>query len=144
MRSIKFLFAGILALCGIVAVAQQTAPLGPPTPTAKAESGTPTPPAATPAGGAQLNAQDVNAWLDGMMPNALGTGDIAGAVVVVVRDGQVLTQRGFGYSNVARRAPVDPERTLFRPGSISTPTSTAISISRSRPIRASRSPCARS
>src|SRR5690606_14869474 len=34
-------------------------------------------------------------------------------------DGQVLTQRGYGYADVARRTPVDPERTLFRPGSVS-------------------------
>jgi CubicO group peptidase (beta-lactamase class C family) len=119
MRSIKFLFAIILALCGIVALAQQTAPLGPQAPTQKAESGAPTPPAPAPSGGAELNAQDANAWLDGFMPSAIATGDIAGAVVVIVRDGQVVTQRGFGFSDVARRTPVDPERTLFRPGSIS-------------------------
>ena len=67
----------------------------------------------------QLTATDVNAWLDGFMPYALATGDIAGAVVVVVKDGQILTQRGFGYADVAQRTPVDPTRTLFRPGSIS-------------------------
>jgi CubicO group peptidase (beta-lactamase class C family) len=66
-----------------------------------------------------LTAQDVNAWLDGYMPYALRTGDIAGAVVVVVKDGQVLTERGFGYSDVAKRTPVDPKQTLFRPGSVS-------------------------
>ena len=66
-----------------------------------------------------MTAADVNAWLDGFMPNVLATGDMAGAVVVVVKDGQVLTQRGFGFADVARRRPVDPERTLFRPGSIS-------------------------
>ena len=119
MRSAKFLITGLLALVGLAAVAQQTVPLGPPQPTQKAESTAPAPAAPVPAGGVELTAQDVNAWLDGFMPNALTTGDIAGAVVVVVKDGQVLTQRGFGYSNVERRTPVDPERTLFRPGSIS-------------------------
>lgn len=119
MRSFKFVFAGILALCGIVAVAQQTAPLGPQTPSAKAESGAPAPAPAVPAGGREMTAEDLNAFLDGFMPNAIATGDIAGAVVVVVRGGQVVTQRGFGFSNVERRTPVDPDRTLFRPGSIS-------------------------
>ena len=66
-----------------------------------------------------LDAADVNAWLDGFMPQALAVGNIAGAVVVVVKDGQVLTQRGFGVSDVATRAPVDPARTLFRTGSTS-------------------------
>ena len=53
------------------------------------------------------------------MPYALHTGDIAGAVVAVVKDGQVLTERGFGYADVANRTPVDPKLTLFRPGSVS-------------------------
>ena len=53
------------------------------------------------------------------MPYALKTGDIAGAVVVVVKDGQVLTERGYGYSDVDKRTPVDPALTLFRPGSVS-------------------------
>ena len=66
-----------------------------------------------------LSQQDVDTWLDGFMPYALEQGDIAGAVVVVVRDGQVLTQRGFGYADVGARTRVDPEATLFRAGSIS-------------------------
>jgi hypothetical protein len=53
------------------------------------------------------------------MPYALHVGDIAGAVVAVVKDGKVLTERGYGYSDVEKRAPVDPKRTLFRPGSVS-------------------------
>jgi CubicO group peptidase (beta-lactamase class C family) len=68
---------------------------------------------------AALTADDVNAWLDGYMPYALHTGDIAGAVVAVVKDGQVLTERGYGYADVANRTPVDPKLTLFRPGSVS-------------------------
>jgi CubicO group peptidase (beta-lactamase class C family) len=66
-----------------------------------------------------LTAEDVNAWLDGYLPYALHTGDIAGAVVAVVKDGQIVTERGFGYSDVAKRTPVDPKLTLFRPGSVS-------------------------
>ncbi len=73
----------------------------------------------SPNGGRALVKTDVDAWLDGLMPYALQRGDVAGAVVVVVKDGQVLTQRGFGYSDVEKRAPVDPEKTLFRPGSVS-------------------------
>jgi CubicO group peptidase (beta-lactamase class C family) len=72
-----------------------------------------------PPGGAELTKADLDAWLDGYMPYALESGDIAGAVVVVVKDGQVLTQRGFGYADLAERTPVDPETTLFRTGSVS-------------------------
>src|SRR6476659_8249895 len=61
--------------------------------------------APVPAGpvGAELTKTDVDAWLDGFMPYAIESGDIAGAVVVVVKDGQVLTQRGFGYADVDKR-----------------------------------------
>ncbi|HEU4498204.1 MAG TPA: serine hydrolase domain-containing protein, partial [Sphingomicrobium sp.] len=49
----------------------------------------------------------------------IARGDIAGAVVVVVKDGQVLTQKGYGFSDVEKRKPVSPDTTLFRPGSVS-------------------------
>lgn len=75
--------------------------------------------AASQAAATPLTADDVNAWLDGYLPYALHTGDIAGAVVAVVKDGQILTERGYGYSDVAKHTPVDPKLTLFRPGSVS-------------------------
>jgi CubicO group peptidase (beta-lactamase class C family) len=68
---------------------------------------------------APLTAQDVGAWLDGFMPVALGRAGVAGAVVVVVKDGSVLFEKGYGYSDLAGGTPVDPRRTLFRPGSVS-------------------------
>ena len=67
----------------------------------------------------ELTAADADAWLDGYLPYVLAQADIAGAVVVIVKDGQVLTQRGYGYADVAARQRVDPATTLFRPGSIS-------------------------
>lgn len=67
----------------------------------------------------ELTQADADAWLDGFVPGALARGDIAGAVVVIVKDGQVLTQRGFGYADIAARKAVDPENTLFRVGSTS-------------------------
>ena len=66
-----------------------------------------------------LTAEDANAWLDGYMPYALHSGDIAGAVVAIVKDGKILTERGYGFSDVEKRVPVDPKKTLFRPGSVS-------------------------
>lgn len=66
-----------------------------------------------------LTRQDLATWLDGFLPYAMARGDIPGAVVVVVKDGQILYKQGFGYSDVAKRTPVDPDTTLFRPGSVS-------------------------
>jgi CubicO group peptidase (beta-lactamase class C family) len=67
----------------------------------------------------QLTRTDVEAWLDGFMPFALERGNIPGAVVVIVKDGQVLVKKGYGYADVEKHKPVDPEQTLFRPGSVS-------------------------
>lgn len=66
-----------------------------------------------------LTKQDLDSWLDGFLPYALSSGDIAGAVVVVVKDGQVLSEKGYGFADVKSRKPVDPKATLFRPGSVS-------------------------
>jgi CubicO group peptidase (beta-lactamase class C family) len=66
-----------------------------------------------------LTAEDVGAWLDGFLPYALYTGDIAGAVVVVVKDDKVLCEKGYGYADVATRRLVTPDTTLFRLASIS-------------------------
>ena len=54
---------------------------------------------AEPAGQA-LTAADATTWLDGLMPYAIRRGDIAGAVVIVVKDGQVLVEKGYGASDV--------------------------------------------
>lgn len=68
---------------------------------------------------ASLDPANLEAWLDGFLPYALARGQIAGAVVVVVRGDEVVLQKGYGYSDVVEREPVDPEATLFRPGSVS-------------------------
>ncbi|MGB7281568.1 MAG: serine hydrolase domain-containing protein [Candidatus Acidiferrum sp.] len=66
-----------------------------------------------------LTQRDLEALLDGLLPYALANGEIAGAVVVVVKDNQVLLEKGYGYSDLERKTSVDPERTLFRFGSVS-------------------------
>ncbi|NIJ35909.1 CubicO group peptidase (beta-lactamase class C family) [Sphingopyxis panaciterrae] len=120
MRSFKqFMLLPLVLLLGIGAVGQAVPPASVATKSAPAATNAAAAPTAGPAPVAALTKQDIDSWLDGYMPFALERGDLAGAVVVVVKDGQVLTQRGFGYADLAKRAPVDPERTLFRPGSVS-------------------------
>ena len=119
MRMIVRLLAVPLALVlGSLAVAQGPAPR-PSTPLSPATQLSGQPPATAPNGAKPLVRDDLEAWLDGYMPFALARNDIAGAVVVVVKDGQVLLQKGYGYADVAKRKPVDPATTLFRPGSVS-------------------------
>lgn len=66
-----------------------------------------------------LNKTDLETWLDGFVPFALKNGDMAGMVVVVVKDGSVLLAKGYGYADVAAKRPMDPQTTLIRPGSTS-------------------------
>jgi len=76
-------------------------------------------PATAPAGAHALTEPDLEAFLDGFMPLQIQRGDIAGAVVAVVKDGKILFAKGYGYADVAHKRPIVPESTLFRPGSIS-------------------------
>lgn len=109
------LFGALLSLAmalPLVAAGQVPTPTEPAPPVA-AE------PVVTPAANEKLNAADLEAWVDGFMPYALEQTDVAGSVVVVVKDGRILLQKGYGYSDLATRKPVDPASTLFRPGSVS-------------------------
>src|SRR6266704_2306223 len=72
----------------------------------------PSPPAA-------FTKQDFEAFLDALIPSQLRTRNIAGAVVSVVKDGQVLFAKGYGYADFEAKKPVLADQTLFRPGSIS-------------------------
>ena len=78
-----------------------------------------TPPKSPEAAPHHLTKENAESWLDGFLPYALGSGDIAGAVVTVVKDGAILLDKGYGYADVATRKPVDPATTLFRAGSVS-------------------------
>jgi CubicO group peptidase (beta-lactamase class C family) len=112
---------GTVALAAAVAHSQQPRPtLAPVGPKPGRESHAPVlpgPPAAPVP--AQLTAPDLDAFLDGVIPLQLQKGDIAGAVVSVVKDGKIVFARGYGYADVARHTPVTVDATLFRIGSVS-------------------------
>ena len=67
----------------------------------------------------KLTAADVEGFLDGVVPMQLQREDMAGAVIVIVKNGEVLLSKGYGFSDVKARIPVSASATLFRPGSIS-------------------------
>src|SRR5512140_1331741 len=62
---------------------------------------------------------EVAAFMDGLMAAEMSANHVPGAVVAVVKDGKVLFSKGYGYADLETRTPVDPEKTLFRPGSVS-------------------------
>ena len=59
---------------------------------------------------------DLETWLDGMVPYALKAGDMAGAVVVVVKDGTVLLEKGFGFADVGKKHQWIPSKPWFESG----------------------------
>ncbi|MBL9068655.1 MAG: beta-lactamase family protein [Sphingopyxis sp.] len=114
MQFIHKLMVGLAALAAVPLAAQGPVPAPA---TKKAE----VPPliAAKPVQTANLTRTDLEAFLDGFLPYALERARIPGAVVVVVRGDQVVLEKGYGFADVAKRRPVLPETTLFRPGSVS-------------------------
>ncbi|WP_019466142.1 serine hydrolase domain-containing protein [Dyella japonica] len=78
-------------------------------------------------GAAELSASDVQPWLDGEMNGVMQQGAVTGAVVVVVKDGEILLAKGYGYANPDEKKAVDPATTMFRVGALSgVVTSTAV------------------
>ncbi|MFN3582423.1 serine hydrolase domain-containing protein [Phenylobacterium sp.] len=62
---------------------------------------------------------ELEAFVDGWVRDAMAREHIAGAAVSVVQGGQVVLNKGYGFAGLNPRRPVDPDRTLFRIGSIS-------------------------
>jgi CubicO group peptidase (beta-lactamase class C family) len=58
-------------------------------------------------------------FIDGVVAQQIASREVAGAVVTIVNGGRIILNRGYGYADVDARRPVDPMRTLFRPGSVS-------------------------
>src|ERR1051325_732411 len=111
-------FTGVYAIAICVASAQgpapsplTSAPLPPPANVPVVTTQQSPPP--------ELTKADFETFLDALIPSQLRNRNIAGAVVSVVKDGQVLFQKGYGYADVEEKKPVLPDQTLFRPGSIS-------------------------
>jgi len=61
---------------------------------------------------------ELEAFLDKFMASNMAEYHIAGAAVSVVKDGEVLLSKGYGYANLEKGIPIDPETTGFRVGSV--------------------------
>src|SRR5260370_7285518 len=110
---LRIILAALLCCAAATTQTQKTAPTPPvPQQPSVAEPKVNEPPH-------ELTAADVGAFVDGFMPMQLERENIAGAVVLVVKDGKVLFAKGYGYSDVDKKTPVTVDATLFRPGSIS-------------------------
>jgi len=110
----------LLALCILVPAralppqtpsATKTAP-----PAAETEAKpTPTPPPAA----HPLEKGDLESFFDGLVPLQMERSDVAGATVLVMKDGKELLKKGYGYTDITKKTPVDPDTSMFRLASIS-------------------------
>jgi CubicO group peptidase (beta-lactamase class C family) len=101
--------SGGLAQAPNLADVSAATPSAPPRPSTTADArlspGAPIPPA------------ELEALVDGLVRDAIAEEHVAGVAVSVVQNGQVVLKKGYGFA--APNRPVDPDRTLFRLGSIS-------------------------
>lgn len=66
-----------------------------------------------------LEKADLEAFFDGIIPLQLERSDVAGASVLVMKDGETVLLKGYGYADEEKKTPVDPASTAFRLASIS-------------------------
>jgi CubicO group peptidase (beta-lactamase class C family) len=63
------------------------------------------------------NPVGLGAFIDEVIASEMNTNQFPGAVVTVVKDGQIFFQKGYGYADLEKQTPVDPSTTIFRIGS---------------------------
>ncbi|WJE55684.1 beta-lactamase family protein (plasmid) [Bacillus cereus] len=66
-----------------------------------------------------LNAKDVEAFTNKVIPEKMEAENAPGVAIVVVKDDQILFQKGYGFSNKEQNIPIDPKKTVFRLASVS-------------------------
>src|SRR5438477_2969197 len=116
MGRFAYSLLGSLLLVFSTFQAQQQHPTAPP----KEAAVTVAPPSANaPTAVHSLDAPDLEAFFDGIIPLQLERSDVAGASVLVMKDGKLLLQKGYGFTNAKDKKPVDPATSIFRLASIS-------------------------
>ena len=67
---------------------------------------------------ADLTTHNLETFLDQILLNQLEANHIPGAAVAVVKNGQLLFAKGYGYADLENKTPVVADTTLFRTGSV--------------------------
>jgi CubicO group peptidase (beta-lactamase class C family) len=113
------LAAAVLMITSCCALAQEPQSHIPVAPKKQSEQAAAQTPPSNPQVAHPLDAADLGAFFDGIIPLQLERADIAGATVWVMKDGKLLLQKGYGFADAKEQKPVDPEQTIFRLASIS-------------------------
>src|ERR1700752_907873 len=69
-------------------------------------------------GQAVTDPAELEAFLGELLGKQMEEHHIAGAAVSVVKDGELFFAKGYGYANIEKSIPVDPEQTIVRIGSV--------------------------
>jgi len=64
---------------------------------------------------------ELESFIDDFMAAQMEPNHVPGATISVVKDGQLFFAKGYGYADVEKRVPVDPDTTLFSTGSVGKP-----------------------
>jgi len=66
-----------------------------------------------------MSEDDIAEAVDTFMEEIVSRGNIPNAAISVVYRGEIILEKGYGYSNLDTKDSVNPEKTLFRIGSVS-------------------------
>jgi len=61
----------------------------------------------------------VEAFFDGAVIPLMKNNNSPSGAVAILHNGELLLAKGYGFEDIDKQVPVDPSRTLFRPGSVS-------------------------
>jgi CubicO group peptidase (beta-lactamase class C family) len=61
---------------------------------------------------------ELEVFLDELIGKQMAENHVAGAAISVVKDSQLLFAKGYGYADIEKGIPVDPDQTIFSIGSI--------------------------
>ncbi len=63
--------------------------------------------------------KELEALIDSIVEKEISESIVPGVTVSIVKDGEILFTKGYGYANIEQKIPVDADRTLFRVASLS-------------------------
>ncbi len=64
------------------------------------------------------NVPTLEAFFDGLIASQMEEYKVPGVTLSIVKDGEIILAKGYGYADIENQKRVDPEKTMFRPGSI--------------------------
>lgn len=63
--------------------------------------------------------KELEAFLDSFFDKEMSASHVPGAVFALVKEGEIFLTKGYGFADLEKKAPVIPDRTVFRVGSVS-------------------------